>query len=71
MAKVTLEVCDVCHDRSREVQVWRVAAPGGRLRRVVLCEEHAAPLAELPGVEGRRRGQRVVVSRDEVEGTKG
>lgn len=66
--KITVEVCDVCHNPDRPVQVWRIGSPGGQVRRVALCDEHAAPLASLPvGATSRRRGQRRVLSRDEVE----
>lgn len=67
--KITVEVCDVCHDREREVKGWRVAPPGGQVRRVVLCAEHEAPLVSLlPAVASHRRRGRRAVTREELDG---
>jgi hypothetical protein len=69
--KVTIEVCDVCHDPDRKVEVWRVASPGARLRRLVLCEEHAKPLHVLPDSQaptGRSRSRKPVLDRKDVKG---
>lgn len=71
--KITVEVCDVCHDRDREVAVWRIAPPGGQIRRVALCDEHAAPLRGLPALNAAapQRRARKVVSRDQVRRKRG
>lgn len=65
--KITVEVCDVCHDPDRAVKVWRVAPPGGQVRRVALCAEHETPLTQLPLAVPTRRGRRKVVPREEVD----
>jgi hypothetical protein len=68
--KLTIEVCDVCHDEDRPVRVWRLAAPGGRIHSVAVCDEHARPLATLATAHAHqagKRGRRRVVTREQVE----
>lgn len=71
VARISVEVCDVCHDPDRPVKHWRVAEPAGRLRAYALCTEHAGPLeqvvAGLPAGSSRRRR---VASMDEVAAAK-
>lgn len=56
--KISVEVCDVCHNPDRKVKHWRIAAPDQRLRSFALCDEHgqawAAILAQMPGGDVRR-----------------
>lgn len=46
--QIKVEVCDVCQMQGRPIGHYRIAAPGGRVRTVALCEQDArTPLAEL------------------------
>jgi hypothetical protein len=68
--KLTVEVCDVCHDKDRPVRVWRIAAPGGRIQSIAVCGEHARPLSMLATAHAHqagKRGRRRVVTREQVE----
>lgn len=70
--KISVEVCDVCHNPDRKVKHWRIAAPDQRLRSFALCDEDAKPwaevLARMPGGDGRRA--RKVATMDDVAAAK-
>lgn len=57
MARVSVFVCDVCHDASRGAVTYRVATDD-RSAKVDLCEEHGAPLAALLKSHARRPAPR-------------
>lgn len=69
--QISLEVCDVCHDRERTVVHYRVAADGERIRTFALCDECSRPVRELieqvgPDVR-ERRPRRPFVDMGQVE----
>jgi hypothetical protein len=49
MAQISVEVCDVCLDRTREVTNWKICL-GQEARKIALCSEHASPLVEMMGI---------------------
>lgn len=54
MAKVTLDVCDVCMAADRLVQSYRITTPV-ESARTLLCAEHAGPLVSILRERGKRR----------------
>lgn len=46
MARLEVDVCDVCLDPSRDTTPWELG-PEGAARRLLLCEEHAAPVVDI------------------------
>lgn len=67
--QISLEVCDVCHDRERSIVHYRVAVDGDRLRTFALCEEHSAPIRELVALvpAPQRRPRRPFADMKQVE----
>lgn len=50
MGQVTITICDVCADRSKDTTHWILSGPTGK-KDIDLCDEHAKPLEELFGVD--------------------
>jgi hypothetical protein len=78
MAKVTITVCDECHDPSRSVTSYRITSDG-RTAVKELCAEHGAFLEALfeQGTSSKptsrrlpRRGTTRIATMDEIQRAK-
>lgn len=76
MAKVTITVCDVCHDPERTTATYRMGQVGA-LRSVDLCNEHAKPIEDILAAKPaksraprRRTFDQAVTTIEEIEARK-
>lgn len=66
--QIQVEVCDVCQEPGREVEHYKFALPGQRLRTVALCSEHGRLLKDFAGqLASRKQAIKRVMDMSEIE----